>query len=189
MQLSDYLLMHTGLTKGQASRLESICSSKQAKAGEYLIQQGKVCKSVFFINSGCVSMSYEKPHKIFIKDFIFEGDFATVYESFITKEPARYALKTVTACTYQSISYLDLQNVFETNHEQLSKLEIKLAKAAYLNVTRRIESLLTLSAEQRYIELLNKRPRLIKSIPLYLIASYLGITPVALSRVRKDIFK
>jgi hypothetical protein len=70
---------------------------------------------------------------------------------------------------------------------QLKMIAAKLTESAYLNVTSRMESLITLSAEQRYLELIKRRPNLLAEIPLYLIASYLGITDVALSRIRKKI--
>ena len=131
-------------------------------------------------------MIYEREGKIFIKDFIFKNNFSSVYESFITQNPSRYALKAINDCTYQSISNHDLEKLYQ-KIPQLKIVAKKLTESAYLNITHRMESLITLSAEQRYLELVERRPTLLSEVPLYLIASYLGITDVALSRVRKKI--
>ena len=182
----NYLKNNTSLTSEQIAEFDSKMSSKSAKAGDYIIQEGEVCRKIFFLEEGCMSMVYDRDNKSFIKDFIFENSFASVYESFITAEPARYSLKAVTLCKYQSIAFHELEKAYKST-PQLKSLAAKQTEAAYLNITRRMESLITLSAEQRYLELLERRPRLISEIPLYLIASYLGITDVALSRIRKKI--
>ncbi|SMG52449.1 cAMP-binding domain of CRP or a regulatory subunit of cAMP-dependent protein kinases [Marivirga sericea] len=186
MKLYEYLTKNTQLSSAQISEYCSKLSSKSAKAGDYVIQEGEVCRKLLFLEEGCMSMVYERDNKSFIKDFIFENSFASVYESFITSAPARYSLRAVTHCKFESITLHDLESAYESI-PQLKALAAKQTEAAYLNVTRRMESLITLSAEQRYLELLERRPRLLSEIPLYLIASYLGITDVALSRIRKKV--
>ncbi|MDC1304233.1 Crp/Fnr family transcriptional regulator [Salibacteraceae bacterium] len=182
----EYLKKNTSLTSEQVAEFDSKMTSKSAEAGDYVIREGEVCRKIYFLEEGCMSMVYERDNKSFIKDFIFENSFASVYESFITGEPARYSLKAITPCKFQSIALHDLEKAYQ-NIPQLRVLAAKQTEAAYLNITRRMESLITLSAEQRYLELLERRPRLLTEIPLYLIASYLGITDVALSRIRKNI--
>ena len=59
----------------------------------------------------------------------------------------------------------------------------------FVNISNRLESLLTLNPEKRYLKLLNENPKLLHEIPLKMIASYLGVTDVALSRIRSRISK
>ena len=59
----------------------------------------------------------------------------------------------------------------------------------FVNISNRLESLLTLNLEKRYLKLLNENPKLLHEIPLKMIASYLGVTDVALSRIRSRISK
>lgn len=186
MTIHEYLTTNTPLTSEQITEFGSKFTPKSAQAGDYLIREGEVCRKLLFLEEGCMSMVYERDNKSFIKDFIFDNSFASVYESFITSKPARYSLKAVTSCKYESISLHDLEATYRSV-PQLKALAASQTEAAYLNVTRRMESLITLSAEQRYLELLDRRPRLLSEIPLYLIASYLGITDVALSRIRKKV--
>ncbi|MFT4741869.1 MAG: CRP-like cAMP-binding protein [Marivirga sp.] len=186
MKLSEYLIQNAPLSKDQALDIESKFSNKQCNTGEYVISEGEVCRKICYLQEGCFSMTYERLNKTFIKDFIFKNSFASVYESFITQEPSRYSLKAINDCRYQSISLYDLEKASQMI-PQLKMIAAKLTESAYLNVTSRMESLITLSAEQRYLELIKRRPNLLAEIPLYLIASYLGITDVALSRIRKKI--
>lgn len=186
MTIYKYLDEITSLSSQQIAEFGSKFKSKTAKAGEYIIKEGYICRKLLFLEEGCMSMVYERDNKSFIKDFIFDNSFASVYESFITSEPARYSLKAITPCKFQSIALHDLEKAYQSI-PQLKSLAAMQTEAAYLNITRRMESLITLSAEQRYLELLELRPRLLSEIPLYLIASYLGITDVALSRIRKNI--
>jgi CRP-like cAMP-binding protein len=186
MTIYEFLTKNTPLTPEQIAEFGSRFSSKSSKAGDYVIQEGEVCRKLLFLEEGCMSMVYERGNKSFIKDFIFENSFASVYESFVTSKPARYSLKAVSDCKYESISQYDLEKTYQSI-PQLKALAASQTEAAYLNVTRRMESLITLSAEERYLELLERRPKLLAEVPLYLIASYLGITDVALSRIRKKI--
>lgn len=186
--VAQYLVGKSFLDEDKSFDFDSYFTSKVAKAGEYVIKQGEICRKMIFLQEGIFYMLYERGNKSFIKDFIFKNDFASVYESFITQKPANYSLKALTDCTYQSISHHDFQKSLRVIPE-LSRVQNTFTVGAYLNVTQRLESLITLSAEERYLELLKRRPTMLADIPLYHIASYLGITDVALSRIRKKITK
>lgn len=174
------------LPKDVVEEIEGKFVRNKANSGDYLISEGTVCDKIYFLNKGCLAMIYERDNKIFVKDFVFKNDFASVYESFLTKTSSRYSLKAISECEYQSISITNLEDLYK-KAPQLKNLTLKLTESIYLNVTKRMESLITLSAEQRYLELIEYRPNLLSEVPLYLIASYLGITDVALSRIRRNI--
>lgn len=186
MTVSEYIQKRAPLSLEQALDFESRFVAKSAKSGEYIIEEGEVCRKILFLQKGCIAMIYERDHKSFIKDFIFKNDFASVYESVLSKAPARYSLKAVNDCQFQSISLNALEKAYQ-EIPILKTVAAKLTESAYLNVTKRLESLITLSAEQRYLDLLEQRSNLLSEVPLYLIASYLGITDVALSRIRRKV--
>ena len=109
-----------------------------------------------------------------------------VYPSFFNEEPSAYSIKTITDC---SIQVLTKEN-YELAKEKIPKMKLiayKLTNLGHKIIEDRFRSLITLTAEERYLELLNKKPHLLLNIPLKLIASYLGITNIALSRIRKRI--
>ena len=70
---------------------------------------------------------------------------------------------------------------------QLRNIAYEMLMVGFVNISNRLESLLTQNPEQRYKSLLNENPKLLHKIPLKMIASYLGVTDVALSRIRKRI--
>ena len=72
---------------------------------------------------------------------------------------------------------------------KIKSISEHLDKIGFINISKRLETMLVLNPEERYLELLRERPLLLNEVPLYMIASYLGITSVALSRIRKRIMK
>lgn len=179
----DFIAQFAPISEEEKQFLEQKLDTDHVKAGEQIVRQGEVCRKLIFLIKGATVMMYEREGKVFIKDFIFENSLASVYESFITQEPARYALKAITDCTYQSMSYQDLQNAY-TKIPQLNIAARILTENIYLNMSKRFESLITQTAEERYLELLERRSSLLSEVPQYMIASFLGITDVALSRIR-----
>ncbi|MEM6802448.1 MAG: Crp/Fnr family transcriptional regulator [Bacteroidota bacterium] len=184
--VTDFLKQFVPL---QASEIEYInlhLKSDSAKAGEYIVKQGEVCRKMIFLQEGICVMVYEKGGRAFIRDFIFENNMASVYESFLMGEPAPYSLKAITPSSYVYISQKVSQDLV-AKIPVLKNFEMMMTQHIYLNMSRRFESIITLSAEERYEELVNNRPRLLLEVPQYMLASYLGITNVALSRIRKRV--
>lgn len=184
----DYITKLAKFTVKEKEQIKKLISYKQVSEGIYLVKQGEICRKLMFLQKGAAIMIYERGTRIFIKDFIFENSYASVYESLITQQPARYGLKAISDCVFESISYHDLQQLYQ-NIPQLNIIAKIQTEHIYLNMSHRFESIITLSAEERYLELLDRRPNLFLEVPLYLIASYLGITDVALSRIRNRLSK
>ena len=104
----------------------------------------------------------------------------------MTQSPSTYSLETLTDTTILSISYEDLQEVYKTT--TIGNLIGRLtAERLFLLKSKREQTLLFYTAEERYLNLFKDRPEVIKEIPLKYISSYIGVTPQALSRIRKHI--
>lgn len=168
------------------SQLISYAQTKKYEKNTILISQGDIANNIIFLKSGIVSSVYEKGSKKFIRDFYFEPLIFTEQESFVKRKPARFSIVSVTDITCELISFNDLETAYD-EIPYLRKVAYELLMNGFINISNRLESLLTLNPEQRYLELLNQNPKLIQNIPLKLIASYLGITDVALSRIRKRV--
>ena len=153
-----------------------------------LTEQGDVSREVYYLESGMMAMTYTRNKKTFVKDFILENDPAMVYPSFFTEEPSSYSIITLTACVVQVLTKKNYE-LAKDKIPSMRSIAFKITNQGHKNIEKRFKSLLTLSAEERYIELLNNKPHLLLNIPLKLIASYLGITDVALSRIRNRITK
>ena len=118
--------------------------------------------------------------------FEFEDNFFSAYSSFLTQQPSGYQIEAITETVLWSISHADLQEIYSktTIGNTLGRYA---SEGLYMKKTKRELSLLTKTAEDRYLDLFKEEPRLLQQIPLKYIASYIGITPQALSRIRKRI--
>ncbi|NPD86883.1 Crp/Fnr family transcriptional regulator [Lentimicrobium sp. L6] len=167
--------------------LFSACLFQQNFAKRQLIlEAGQVENHISFIEEGMVRVFIPKedPEKEITFGFSFKYEFISAYDSFLSREPSQYQLEALSKCSVWSISYEDLQKVYR--HTKIGNLIGRLtAERLFLIKSNREQSLLNQSAEQRYLNLFNTRPALFESIPLKYIASYIGITPQALSRIRK----
>ena len=161
---------------------------KDYKKNTIIDKQGSISRAVYYLNQGIMAMEYETGSKNFVRDFIFENSPALVYPSFFLEEPSRYSIRTLTEC---SVWELPKEN-FELGKKKIPNLEIiafKITNLFHRNIEKRFESLITKSAEERYVDLVRNNRKIIQSIPLKMIACYLGITDVALSRIRSRLSK
>lgn len=143
---------------------------------------------ISFIETGVVRLFIPKdnPEKEITFGFSFKNQFISAYDSFLTQTPSAYQLQALTETTILSITYDDLQSVYNTT--QIGNLIGRLtAERLFLIKSKREQNLLNLTAEERYMKLFKERPELIKVIPLKYISSYIGVTAQALSRIRKRI--
>ncbi|CAM1353343.1 CarD family transcriptional regulator [Tenacibaculum insulae] len=161
---------------------------KKVKKRTKLLKVGEVEKSISFIDKGVVRffIPKEDKEKEITFGFCFNNEFVSAYDSFLTQSPSLYELETLTDVEMWSISYNDLQEVYKKTMigNTLGRLS---SERLYLIKSKREQSLLNETAEERYLKLFDERPKLIKEIPLKYIASYIGVTAQALSRIRKRI--
>ena len=130
---------------------------------------------------------YQKTKK-FIRDFYFPPHIFTEQESFEKQIPAKFSIICVTEISCHFMSKDNLENAYN-RIPNLKGIANNLLFTGFVNISNRLESLLTLNPEKRYLKLLNENPKLLHEIPLKMIASYLGVTDVALSRIRSRISK
>ena len=152
------------------------------------LKQDAIENHISFIESGVVRLYIpkENPEKEITFGFSFKNQFISAYDSFLTQTPSAYQLQALTDTNVLSITYADLQDVY--NNTQIGNLIGRLtAERLFLLKSKREQNLLNLTAKERYIKLFKDRPELLKSIPLKYISSYIGVTPQALSRIRKRI--
>ncbi|MCL6220705.1 Crp/Fnr family transcriptional regulator [Zunongwangia pacifica] len=151
-----------------------------------VLKIGKIEQHLSFIAKGIVRLYIPKEEADVTFGFLFENEFLTAYDSFLTQTPSEYQIETLTETILWQISYKDLQEVYK-NTSIGNLIGRKMAENMYLRKSKRELSLLSQTAEERYLSLFSDRPKLLKQIPLKYIASYIGVTPQALSRIRKRI--
>jgi CRP/FNR family transcriptional regulator len=156
-------------------------------AKETFVREGDICHEMAFVNSGTLRMFYLAPDGREINTmFFFENDFVTAYQSLLTQQPSRYFIEALTPCELITVAYHTLQNAYLHSHNW-DKLGRIIAEKSFVIAEKRIESLLFYNAEQRYLNLIKTYPKVFEQVPLYHIASYLGIERESLSRLRKKL--
>lgn len=153
---------------------------------QLLLKAGQTENYLSFLETGIVRFFLPKEDMDLTFDFAFENNFFSGYSSFLTRTPAVCHIETLTETVLWRISYEALQTVYRDT-EAGDKIGRHAGEALFLKKAKRELSLLNETAEQRYLNLFTEQPRLLRQIPLKYIASYIGITPQALSRIRKRI--
>jgi CRP-like cAMP-binding protein len=168
--------------EAQKALLE-ICYEKMFHKGTDVQAIGHTCKTIYFVKKGCVRIYYFKEDNDITESFEFENAFVARAESLFTGKPSLKAIQTIEDTILIGIDSAQLFLLFDT-HPDLERLFRKIIETSYVNTVNRIESLQFNTADERYKNLLKDHPNVLQRVPLKYIASYLGITPVSLSRIR-----
>jgi CRP-like cAMP-binding protein len=156
-----------------------------ARNKQYLLQSGDVCQQLFFVRSGCVRVSIAGQSGDDITCYFgMEGQFVANYESFLTGKPSPYSLQCLEDCTLLAIDRKGLQELYEHVRygDRIGRL---MAEHLFIDTIERLTSFYTETPEQRYQQFLSAYPGLIQRIPQHYIATYIGVRPQSLSRIKR----
>jgi len=148
-----------------------------------LLQEGQISRTMYFVEKGCLRTWVNNDGKEITTQFFFEGDSVSSIESYRTNQPSLYSIESLEACVLQTISQQDFQTALEELPELKQKMEEHLFNRLF-QAQQLFYSFLKNSPQQRYEELVERYPHIIRRVPQHYIASYLGITSVSLSRIR-----
>ena len=151
------------------------------KKGDILHQEGDTWQDVYFIEEGLLRVYYLKDGVEYIRQFFFEVGIFSELASAALQRPSRIYMDAVEDGKAWLISWKELEAV-----DRFQK--IALADSLY-HVANRMAGLFLDTPEQRYLELIASRPKVMDRIPQYMIAAYLGVTPEGLSRLKKRLKK
>jgi CRP-like cAMP-binding protein len=177
------------LTEDEIRAVEKAFGYLELSKGDLWIRQGKICDQVAFVIAGKLRNFYmDDAGNEVTCFFVTADDFISSFTSFLTNTP-----------THENISALEdtvLRVISKNDLEKLSVLIPKLqvfrrviAENLFISLEKRIAMLQSQSAFERYEKMLKENPDIILSVPLQYTASFLGITPQHLSRLRKELMK
>lgn len=163
---------------------EDIFHRVSFQKGEYWIHSGEKEQRVAIIQTGLFRMYYiGDNHEEYTKDFCRPGDFLAAYSSLLTQGPTFLNIQAMKDSETIVASY-DKYLSLEKSNSCWEKLNKKIAEALFIKKERREKDLLLLSAQERYIGFMREYENISDLIPQYQIASFLGISPVSLSRIK-----
>jgi CRP-like cAMP-binding protein len=166
-------------------RLSSLFKPKVLRKGDYFISDGQTAKEIGFLESGIIRAFYRNNEAVeYNKHFFINPCFIGGYTSLITGKANQIIQEALTECNIQTAKYADIQALYETcpDIERAARI---LAELFFVQKEQREIEIVLLDADKRYQIFQNDFPKLEQLIPQYHIASYLGITPTQLSRIRR----
>lgn len=182
-KLLTYIHSLAGFTPESWEALQPVLSTKRFAEGDYLLKEGEVCNSLFFIDEGVVRSFYEEDGSENNTAFYFEGDMATNIASFGNGGPSSYSIQ---ACGPVTAIVFDKQKLFEAI-SIVPQIGI-LGKNSLKYTASKLEeygSWLTLyTPTERYQYLGRNKPELLQKVPSQFLASYLGMAKETLGRIR-----
>jgi len=182
--LRNYVSRFITFTEEEWRVHQSMLARRFLKKGEFILRGGEICNHVTFLNKGFVRVYNIVNEEELTANFGFEGNYVTDYTSFVSRKPSLDYIVAMEDLEILQLSYPDMQAAFE-KYPVWQKFGRLIAEYILIFATERSRSFLFLTPEERYLKLMKDRPKVIANVPLKYIASYLGITPEALSRIRK----
>ena len=164
----------------------SILEVRLFKKKEFLLQEGKICNKITFVNNGIMRLFYTVEGAENTIQFFFSDSWYTDYASFLTGSPTIENMQALEECEVVQFNKDDLYKLYDSM-PIFEKVGRVFAENAYLSISQLNQMKTNEEPEVRYINLLKTRPELVQQIPQHYIASYLGIKPETLSRIRKRI--
>ncbi|WP_089884568.1 Crp/Fnr family transcriptional regulator [Kriegella aquimaris] len=184
--LLNYINARFSLTNNDNSLLEKCFIAMDTPSQTKLLEAGQIERYIYFLSEGIVKGYQNIDGKLVIQHLVSEQDFFTSLDSFMEETPASDYYETITDCKLIKISKPD----FELLQENTSFWNdfVKAVTNEHLNCKLdRVKDFQILTAKERYIKFINQNPKLVLNVSVDNIASYLGIEPQSLSRIRKQV--
>ncbi len=183
----SFINKYITLTKKEETILLSKVTHRKYLKGQYVVQQGDLCKYSGFVISGCTRTFYLNDEgQEHIVMFSAENWWASEIGSFVTQTPSDYNVQCIEDTELIQLSYNDQEVLFK----EIPKLERffrLILEKAFVASQKRIVRNFSLTAKEQYLQFKIDYPELEQRIPQYMVASYLGITKEFLSKIKSQL--
>ncbi len=185
--LLKYISKHISLTDHEISIILKQVRIRNYLKGQFIVQQGDVCKYESFVISGCAKTFYVDPEGVeHIVMFAIEDWWTSDLGSFISQDPADYNVQCLEKTKVAQFSYESLEGLY-VQIPQLERFFRIIIQNAFVASQKRVVRNLSLTAKERYLIFRDQYPDIEQRVPQYLVASYLGITKQFLSKIRAEL--
>ncbi len=184
--LINYIQSRITLTQNDIDLIKKYFVSEQTPAQTNLLEAGKVERYIYFLDTGIVKGYQNIDGKIVVQHLVVEQDFFTSLDSFMTETPSVDYYETITDCNLIKISKPDFDIL--QKETKFWAIFVKEVTNEHLNCKlERVKDFQILTAKERYLKFVNQYPKLALNVSIDNIASFLGMEPQSLSRIRKQI--
>ena len=186
-ELKKFISQYVSLSEQELDDIAGKFRSKSVKKNNFLLRQGEVCKDLVFVQKGCLRLYYLADDVEVSVWFAFPYSSAIEIYSFISGEPTNYFLQAIEDAEVLFLPKSELDQLY-LHQPKMQEMMRNFWEDVILNLISRFTALQTDSAEKRYLDLL-KKPDYLNTIPQKYLASFIGVTPTSLSRIRRQITK
>ena len=165
--------------------LKSTLKASKIKRGELLLSYGQICKEIYFVTKGCLRLYYISDGVEITVWFSFEDNSAIELSSFLSGDPTEYFIEAIEDSEYLSLDKSELLKLY-ASYPEMERIVRSFWEDVILNLLQRFSALQKDSAEARYLNLV-KETNYLQRIPQKYLASYIGVTPSSLSRIKRKL--
>jgi CRP-like cAMP-binding protein len=184
---TSFLSEHISIDPVIMARLEERCKVISVEKGGYLLEPGQSCRHTFFVQSGLLrQFTIDEKGKEHILQFAPERWFVSDREAVFGKGKSVSYIQALEPSTAMQLDE-EFIATLSAQTEEFAMFNIRLLQNHIRHLQRRLNLLLSATAEERYLDFIAMYPDIMLRVPQSMVASYLGITPESLSRVRKDL--
>lgn len=184
-----YFIEKAGLSEAQFEEIQSLVTCKKIEKGTFLLNPGEICQHSFFVEKGLLrSYTIDEQGKEHIIQFAPENWIISDRSSSFFNEPSEFYIDAIEDTEFFLIDTKFIEKACELS-TSFRQFNDKALQNHIRNLQKRINLLIGANAETRYMDFITSYPDLLLRVPQWMIASYLGITPESLSRVRKELAK
>ncbi len=187
-QLIEYISQFVKLEEKEIDNILSSISVKHYQAGDILLKEGMISKTSFFNLKGCVRLFYLVDGEEKTTFFYTENQFITSMRSFTQSTPSNHYLECLEECILALIPY-EVEKQLLQRIPKLETFSRIILEQELANYQEMLSFFVIANPEQRYLNLLQTAPNLLNRVPLYQLASYIGVKAESLSRIRNRISK
>jgi CRP-like cAMP-binding protein len=182
-----YLIEKAGVTEEEFQKLTPLIVQKNVKKGDFLLREGELCEHHIFVEKGLLRFySIDDSGKEHIVQFASENWFVGDRSSVYFNKPTTYFIDAIEDSTIVFLNQDFLCTAAEVSKE-FAQYNEQILQSHIMHLQNRVKLLIGANSEERYLDFIKLYPDLTLRVPQWMIASYLGITPESLSRVRKEL--
>lgn len=186
--LKDTLQSFCEISEKSQELLFSLATTIELKKGESITQSGEIPEYIYILEEGLARSYYEDDKgKEYIRNLFTPIRAIGPLGALILQKPSKFSYDCLTNCKLKVVNYNDFKELSKTNLE-IGNFYSKTLERIFLELESKVYDLSVLNATQRYLKVKKQIPEIENLIPQYHIASFLNITPVQLSRIRRELY-